>query len=287
MAEKLKERTVRDWGERHSNWGRWGDDDQHGTLNFITRERVLAACAIPQTGRVISCALLFDQLPGSPSHADDAGPGPLRCGTQWDALAHACYDGKMYNNRDIRTVCRSAARANIIDQFSRGVIGRGVLLDLPRYQRLPWLDDRTRIRPDDLDRCAEAFGVTIDPGDIVLVRTGMMTRCKQRESWEAYVSEPAPGLSVHCARWIFEREIAAAATDTWAIEVRPSETPHCSEPLHMISLRNTGLLFGRVFDLDELADACAEDGRYEFLFAATPLPITGAVSSPTNPVAIK
>ena len=276
MAEELNERTVREWGERYSNWARWGDDDQHGTLNFITRERVLAACEIPQTGRVISCAFPFDP-----------GPNPLRCGTQWDALAHVCYDGKMYNNREIRTTCDSATGVDFIDQFSRGVIGRGVLLDFPRYQRRPWLDDRTRIRPTDLDGCAEAFGVTIESGDIVLVRTGMMARCKERASWEPYVAEPAPGLSLHCARWIFEREIAAAATDTWAIEARPSEVPNCSEPLHMVSLRNTGLLLGKVFDLDELADVCAEDGRYEFLFVTAPLPIAGAVGSPINPLAIK
>jgi len=276
MTEELNERTVREWGERYSNWGRWGDDDRHGTLNFITRERVLAACEIPQTGRVISCAFPFDP-----------GPTPLRYGTQWDALAHVCYDGKMYNNREIRTVSGGATGADFVDQFSRGVIGRGVLLDFPRYQRRPWLDDRTRIRPTDLDGCAEAFGVTIESGDIVLVRTGMMARCRERASWEPYVAEPAPGLSLHCARWVFEREIAAAATDTWAIEVRPSEVPGCSEPLHMVSLRNTGLLLGKAFDLDELADACAEDGRYEFLFVTAPLPIAGAVGSPINPLAIK
>jgi kynurenine formamidase len=287
MAEELNDRTVREWGERYSNWGRWGDDDQHGTLNFITRERVLAACAIPQTGRVISCALLLDPLPSGANQGADTDPTPLRCGTQWDALAHVCYDGKMYNDRDIRTVGMGAVRADFIDQFSRGVIGRGVLLDLPRYQRLPWLDDRTRIRPDDLDGTAEAFGVTIQSGDIVLIRTGRMARCKERGSWETYATEPASGLSAHCARWIFEREIAAVATDTWAIEARPSEVPDCSEPLHRISLRNTGLLFGRVFDLDELADACAADGRYEFLFVTAPLPVAGAVGSPINPIAIK
>jgi kynurenine formamidase len=287
MDEELNERTVREWGERYSNWGRWGDDDRHGTLNFITRERLLSACEIPRFGRVISCARLFDRLPDRSDPTDESDPGPLRCGTQWDALTHASYDDQMYNGRDIRTVCSNATGANAIDQFSKGVIGRGVLLDFPRYQRRPWLDERTRIRPADLDGCAEAFGVAIEPGDIVLIRAGMMARCKEQGSWETYATEPTPGLSMHCARWIFEREIAAAATDTCAIEVRPSEVPNCSEPLHMISLRNTGLLLGKIFDLDELADACAEDGRYEFLFVTAPLPIAGAVSSPINPLAIK
>jgi kynurenine formamidase len=320
VAEELNAQTVREWGERYSNWGRWGADDQRGTLNFITRERVLAACTLPRSGHVISCALPFDAngpqtgepgsgrhnpvhtmladsddvlagkqdlLPGGFRYADDAVTMPLQCGTQWDALAHVFYDGKMYNDRDIRLVTNSGARANSIDQVKNGVIGRGVLLDVARYARLPWLDDGTRITPSDLDFCAESFGVTIERGDVVLVRTGMMARCLAQKSWQGYCGGPAPGLSVRCARWIYEREIAALATDTWGVEVRPNETPDCFQPLHMISLRNTGLLLGEIFALDELADACAEDGNYSFLFVGPPLPITGAVGSPVNPLAIK
>ena len=92
---------------------------------------------------------------------------------------------------------------------------------------------------------------------------------------------------MHCARWLYEREIAAIATDTWGVEVIPYETEDCFSPLHMISLRNTGLLFGEIFQLDPLSEACAEDGRYAFLLTAPPLPITGAVGSPINPLAIK
>jgi kynurenine formamidase len=318
MAEVLNAQTVRDWGERYSNWGRWGPDDQRGTLNFITRERVLAACALPRTGQVISCALPFDEngpqtggggrhnpihemladgedvlagrqdkLPGGFRYADDAVTMPLQCGTQWDALSHVFYDGRMYNDRDIGLVTSRGASVNAIDHIKDGVIGRGVLLDMARYTRLPWLDDGTRITPADLDFCAEAFGVTIERGDIVLVRTGMMKRCLEQKSWEGYCGGPAPGLSVRCARWIFEREIAAVATDTWGFEVRPNETADCFQPLHMISLRNTGLLIGEIFALDDLADACAQDGNYAFLFAAPPLPITGAVGSPINPLAIR
>ena len=158
---------------------------------------------------------------------------------------------------------------------------------MPRFAGVSWLEDGTRIRPEDLDGCAEAQGVTVEGGDVVLVRTGMITRCLEQKSWTGYCGGPAPGLSIHCARWIFEREIAAVATDTWGVEVRPNETPDCFQPLHMISLRNTGVTFGEIFHLDGLAEACAEDGRYAFLFTAPPLPITGAVGSPINPLAIK
>jgi kynurenine formamidase len=317
VSALLDAKTVREWGRRYSNWGRWGPDDERGTLNFITPERVRTACAIPRTGRVISCALPFDQhgpqtglagrhnpihtmladggdalagaqafLPGGFNYADDAVSMPLQCGTQWDALSHVFYDGKMYNDRDVSLVTSAGARANSIDRIRDGVVGRGVLLDLPRFRRLPWLEDGTPILPAELDACAEAQGVAVESGDIVLVRTGMMTRCLEQKSWKGYCGGAAPGLSVHCARWLYEREIAAVASDTWGLEVRPNETPDCFQPLHMISLRNTGLLLGEIFSLDALAAACDELRSYDFLFAAPPLPITGADGSPINPLAI-
>ena len=317
MDETLTAETVRSWGRRYSNWGRWGPDDQRGTLNFITPDRVLAACSLPRRGLVISCALPFDQngpqppggarhnpihlmladggdalagaqnFPGGFQYADDAVHMPLQCGTQWDALAHVFYDGKMYNDRDVSLVTSRGARANSIDQIANGVVARGVLLDLPRMLGEPWLENGTRIRPQDLDACAEQQGVTVEAGDVMLVRTGMLQRCLEAGSWEGYCGGPAPGLSVHCAAWLYEREVAAVATDTWGVEVIPNETVDCFQPLHMICLRNTGLLLGEIFQLDTLAEACAEDGRYAFLFTAPPLPISGAVGSPINPLAIK
>jgi kynurenine formamidase len=318
MTAKVTADTVREWGRLYSNWGRWGPDDERGALNHITPERVLAACALPRSGRVVSCALPFDQkgpqsgfagrhnpihvmladggdalagaqdfIPGGFRYADDAVTMPLQCGTQWDALAHVFYDGKMYNDRDIALVTSGGARANGIERVADGVVGRGVLLDLPRLRRVRWLENGTPILPGELDACAEAQGVTVEAGDVVLVRTGMLTRCLSEKSWAGYCGGPAPGLSVHCARWLHAREVAAVATDTWGVEVLPNETPDCFQPLHMISLRNTGVLFGEIFHLDALAEACAEDGNYAFLFAAPPLPITGAVGSPINPLAVK
>jgi len=287
MDEELNAQTVREWGERYSNWGRWGEHDRLGTLNFITRERVLAACAIPKVGRVISCALHVSPMTAGSDADDDTLSMSLPCATQWDSLARVSYDGRMYNDRDVRLAAIGGNPENHFDQTRGGVIARGILLDFPRFTRQPWLENGSRIRPADLDACAEAFGVTIEPGDTVLVRTGMMARCREQQSWVGYFGGPAPGLSTHCARWIYEREIAAIATDTWGIEVRPYETPDCSQPLHLIAMRNTGLLIGEVFDLDVLAEACAEDRRYAFLFTAASLPTTGSASAPINPLAIK
>ncbi|MEZ4334132.1 MAG: cyclase family protein [Myxococcota bacterium] len=318
MSARIDQDTVRAWGRRYSNWGRWGPDDEKGALNFITPQRILAATALPRRGQVISCALPFDEngpqtgaggrhnpihymlahggdalagaqdaFAGGFRFADDAITMPLQCGTQWDSLAHVFYDGKMYNDRDIRLVTSRGAAKNGIEAARDGVVGRGVLLDLPRRLGVDWLEDGHAIKPDELDACAEAEGVAIESGDIVLVRTGQLARCLAAGSWAGYCGGSAPGLSVHCAGWIYEREIAAICTDTWAVEVQPFETVDCVAPLHMISLRNTGVLFGEIFALDALARACAEDRRYAFLFAAPPLPITGAVGSPINPLAIR
>jgi kynurenine formamidase len=255
------------WAERFSNRGRWGSRDERGTLNLITRDRVLAACALPRSGRAISCALRLEG--GAPADAlgphppvspaprpEDPEPGaegaeapPLPGATRWDGRARAAAPG------------------------ADPVVARGVLLDLPRLLRLSWLEDGRPIRPEELDACAERSGVAIEAGDVLLVRTGRLTRALREHTSPGPAAGPAPGLSVHCARWLFEREIAAVASDTACVEVVPSEVPGCPLPLHRISLRGTQLLFGELFQLDALAEACARDGRYAFLFAAPLLPI--------------
>jgi len=294
MREPIDAQTVREWGRLYSNWGRWGDDDELGTLNFITPERVLAAAALPHTGRIVSCALPFDpaEAPAGCHLAvgdDDGAPAPggsVR-GTHWEGLAGVAYDGLFYNDRRESELPASGARPASIDRLADGIAARGVLLDLPRFVGRSWLDDGTRILPPDLDACAESSGVTIEPGDVLLVRTGRLTRCYAQGSWDGYVGGPTPGLSVRCARWLHERQVAAVATDTWCAEVIPVETPGWSLPLHRVAVRDMGLWLGESFHLDRLAEACAEDGHYAFLFVAAPLPAAAAHGSPINPIAIK
>jgi hypothetical protein len=189
MIAPITADTVREWGRRYSNWGRWGPEDQLGALNFITPERILAATALPRKGQVISCGLNFDHkgpqsgaggrhnpihvmlqdggdvlageqdgIPGGFRYADDSVTMPLQCGTQWDALAHVFYDGKMYNDRDIALITSRGAKKNGIEAAKHGVVGRGILLDMPRHRGERWLKDGLAIKPDDLDACAEAQG---------------------------------------------------------------------------------------------------------------------------------
>lgn len=302
---------------RYRNWGRWGKDDQRGTLNFITPEALVHAASMIRSGRVVSCGLPFDadgpQRGGfggrtNPVHSmlqdggdialgaqdhlavlrytDDAVSMPLQCGTQWDALAHIFYRGQMWNGYGLEHVTSRGATVNSIDRIADGVVGRGILLDIPRHRGVGWLEAGQAIGEEELAACAAAQGVEVRSGDVVLVRTGQIAQVRATGTWGEYDSGPAPGLGVSAAHWFVANEIAALATDTWGAEVLPNETPGVFQPLHLILLVNAGMTIGEIFDLEALATACLDEGRYEFFFTAPPLPITGAVGSPINPLAI-
>jgi kynurenine formamidase len=309
--------TVRELAKRFRNWGRWGKDDELGTLNFITPEKIVAAAKTVRRGKVFSLAIPFDSrgpqtgFAGrvNPLHfmiqdggdvasgaqdwvpalrwCDDAVTMPLQCATQWDALAHIYFDGRMYNDRGPEMVNSSGARANSIDKAKDRIVSRGVLLDIPRLRGVDWLKPGEAIYPQDLDGAAARAGVKIASGDIVLIRTGQMAQVRAEGSWGNYSGGPAPGLSLTTAEWLAKNEIAGYATDTWGTEVIPNETPDVFQPLHCVAIVNMGMLVGEIFDLEALAADCAADGAYEFLFVAPPLTITGAVGSPINPQAIK
>ncbi|MPZ24318.1 MAG: cyclase family protein [Dehalococcoidia bacterium] len=312
---------IDEYAQKYRNWGRWGSDDQRGTANYVTAEMILGALQLPKKGRVISLAMPFDAsgpqtgrfgrinpvrqmlatgtdhaegrqlFEGKPfphgfGYADDTLFMPIQCGTQWDGLSHIFHDGKMWNGYEASDVTAAGASRNGIEKLKESLTGRGVLLDVARYKGVDCLDRGYGITIEDLDGTARKQGVEVREGDILLVRTGELGRC-QVEGWDGFAGGDAPGVSFYTAPWIHERKIAALATDTWGVEVRPNELPNSFQPLHIVALVNGGLLLGEMFALDELAEACAEDGTYEFLLVAPPLPLTGAVGSPLNPVAIK
>ena len=308
---------IRETGERCRNWGRWGTDDERGTLNYITPEAIVEAARLVKRGAVFSLAIPFNArgpqinqprrfnpihrmmitgpdcttgaitFPGGVGFSDDMVIMPLQCATQWDALSHCFEDGRMYNGYDANEVSSRGAKRNGIDKIANGVVARGVLLDIPRLKGVKWLEPGSAITAGDLDAALAAHHVTVRSGDALLVRTGHMTLCKDRGGWGTYAGGDAPGLSFHTADWIHRRQIAAVATDTWGMEVRPNEIADSFQPLHQVCIPNMGLTIGEIFFLDDLADDCARDGVYEFFFVAPPLPITGAVGSPINPLAIK
>jgi kynurenine formamidase len=312
----VSEAELRAQCERLRNWGRFGADDEAGTLNHVRPEDIVRAAGLIRTGRVFSLAIPFDTngpqtgrkgrynpihmmiQSGVDAHAgvqdqdglrfaDDAVMTPLQAGTHWDALSHVFYDDTTYNGHDVRLVDSTGAKRLDIAKVAGRMVGRGVLLDLARAEGLEWLEDGHEVGAEALEAAAASQGVTVGRGDFLLLRTGQMARCRAAGSWGHYAGGPAPGLGLDTADWLQAKEVAAIACDTYAVEVRPEATEHIRRPWHWVVIPNMGLTVGEIFFLDALAADCAADGVWDFFFSAAPLPITGAVGSPVNPIAIK
>ena len=315
---KVTKDDIQAAADRLTNWGRWGADDEIGTLNNITPQDIIAAAKLIRKGKVFSLALNFDNKGPqngrwgnrfNPIHtmltsgvdavagkhesiglryADDMVSMPLQCGTQWDALGHIFYGEKMWNGYDARLVDSSGAEKNGIEKTKDKMVGRGVLLDIARFKGVASLEDGYGIGVDELEDCAASQKVEIRKGDFVIVRTGHMERCLASGEWGGYAGGDAPGLRFETADWIRRTDMAAICADTWGCEVRPNESEKpITQPWHWIVIPMIGISMGEIFYLKDLAADCAEDGVYEFFFCAPPLPITKAVGSPINPIAIK
>ncbi|MGA5299911.1 cyclase family protein [Nucisporomicrobium flavum] len=306
--------------KRCSNWGRWGPDDVRGTMNHLTAEKRRQGAALVRRGVSFSLAQSFDMngpqkgwrrrtnpvhtmldtgtdaaagiqgFPHGIGGADDVIAMPLQCSTQWDGLGHIFDHGIAYNGRPAGQVVTSLGDAVTgIETIAEVVAGRGVLLDVGRaLGRDGELPDGFAITEEHLRATVERQGpsAAVGRGDLVLVRTGQLARAR-RDGWGDYAGGPAPGLSFTTAGWLHRTEIAAIATDTWGFEVRPNEFDDAFQPLHQVAIPHIGLFLGEMWDLDALAADCAADGVYDFWLTAAPLPVTGAVGSPVNPIAVK
>jgi kynurenine formamidase len=306
--------------DAYRNWGRWGEDDRLGTANLITDEDRAAAARLVRRGRAFSLSQAFDEngpqngwrrrtnpvhtmldtgldaefgdqgFPHGIGGADDVVAMPLQASTQWDGLGHIFDRGKAWNGRSAgRTVTSEGDQVTGIEHMAAALTGRGVLLDVGRHLEASGeLPDGYGITAEDLDATIAAQGPTsgVRRGDLLLVRTGRLTRAR-REGWQAYAGGPSAGLSFTTAGWLHEHDVAAVATDTWGFEVRPNEFDVAFQPLHQIAIPNMGLTIGELWDLDELAADCAADGVWEFLLVAAPIPFTRAVGAPVNPIALK
>jgi len=317
-ADSDGERRLREAMARLSNRGRWGPDDEIGTLNFVTPDVVVAATRLVRRGAVFSLALPFDgsgpqrgnlrrfnpmtfllrdgddvwsrDLAGRPrghGAADDVLLLATQGGTHWDALAHTFVDATMWNGYDCRLVSSLGAERNDITGYRDRIVTRAVLLDLARDAGLDWLPDGHPVTAADLDRAVGRQGVEVRRGDVVLLRFGQVAACRSRGEWGDYAGGDAPGLAFDSLDWIARHEVAGVAADTWGVEVRPNEIRYVNQPWHRVALPHLGLLVGEMFDLEELAADCARDGSFEMLFSACPLPVTGSVGGPINPIAVK
>jgi kynurenine formamidase len=306
-----------------NNWGVWGKDDQRGAANFITPERVLAAARQIKIGKLFSLAIPIDMngpvFPGrlTPHHtmvvsgadyevggeglsfgqyrfADDYIYMPLQGSTQWDALSHGWYGDTLYNGVPQSAIRGAPAAGGAtrlgIENVRDGLVGRGVLIDVLAYKGGK-MKRGYSIRRADLEGALEQQETQVRPGDIVLVRTGVVphfytlkTPAERVEFWD----KPQAGIASDVVPWLKENLITAMATDNIAFERMPNEDdPEHMAPLHGNLLRDMGVYIGEIWWLEELAEDCAQDKRYEFFLAAQPLNIPGAVGSPLNPIAIK
>jgi kynurenine formamidase len=306
--------------KRCSNWGRWGADDVRGTMNFLTPTERKAAAGLIRRGVSFSLAQSFDMdgpqkgwrrrtnpvhtmldtgtdaaagiqgFPHGLGGADDVIAMPLQCSTQWDGLGHIFDHGHAWNGRlAAETVTSLGDGFTGIETVADVIAGRGVLLDVGRaFGTGGELPDAFAITEQHLADTIARQGESsrVGRGDIVVIRTGQLTRAR-RDGWGDYAGGPAPGLSFTTADWLFRTEIAAVATDTWGFEVRPNEFDDAFQPLHQVAIPHIGLFLGEMWDPDALAADCAADGVYDFWLTAAPLPITGAVGSPINPIAVK
>jgi kynurenine formamidase len=218
--------------------------------------------------------------------SDDIVVMGLQASTHWDGLAHVSYGGVLWNGVPASTVTAEAGSRELGIHRVRSLTSRGVLLDVARARVVERLDPGQPVTADDLDAAADLSGVSLAPGDVVLVRTGQARLYRDRKRME-YATGDQPGLNVSCPAWFRAHDVAAVATDTLTLEVYPCEDADVQFPVHMLDLVDLGLTQGQNFDLEDLAADCAADGRYAFLLEASPIPFTGGVGAPVNPVAIK
>ena len=315
--------------ERVTNWGRWGPDDRIGTLNLIDAAARLRGVASVVDGEAFPLGIPMSESEGiqmgfiegrvNPTHtmvavdhpqsdepgwvafSEDVVTFAMQCATHWDGLAHTSYgagpDGRvLYNGYPASSVTEDGASILGIQQV-RSLVSRGLLLDVARARGLELLEPGYAITPDDLDAACALGRVEVEPGDVVLVRTGQAAHLalagRPGIGGAAPVRDllaytwPTPGLTVATAAWFHERDVAAVAIDTLILEVYPCESEDLFLPVHVLHLVEMGMTQGQNWFLDPLADACAADGRYSFLLDATPLPFTGALGSPVNPVALR
>lgn len=300
-----------DLAARVSNRGRWGPDDQRGTLNLIDAAAVRRGAAAVRQGRPLSLAIPFDAdgpqtggIPGRDNPAlemiavniaytgdadgfctsDDRFSMGVQAATHWDALSHVGYSHELYNGTPDTVVSAAGAARLGIDAFG-AVATRGVLLDIARLHGVDHFDDNHPITGDELDQAASAAGITVESGDIVLVRTGHMhfLRAGEKDRYRVI----SPGLSTRSIEWFHDHQVAGVATDTLVLECFPCEDPAVLLPVHMIQLRDMGLAQGQMWHLDDLAADCAADGQATFLLTATPIPLTGASGGVVAPTAVK
>jgi kynurenine formamidase len=299
--------------EAVKNWGRWGPDDTLGTLNYIQPRHTVAAVKLVRSGRRVSMAIPinYEAGPDNPNPAvrlmvqghdvDPGGPGPRYaldylgiashgdCHTHVDALCHVSYDGYTYNGRLAREIVDSRGpHEQDITDYATGLVGRGVLLDIPRFRGVDWLEPGDAVSREELEACERAEGVRLGEGDVLVFRTGHHRRRLTLGAWTndyPPIGEGKAGLHVDTIPWMHERRISAFLPDGDG-ETIPGTVEGLRDPIHPLQIVAMGMLAADSLQLEELAAACEQEARHEFLVVGLPLRLPGGTGSPWNPIAI-
>ena len=302
-----------------SNWGKWGEDDEVGSLNYLGTEQVLAAAGLIRSGKVFTLQRLIGDpkgdpvwpgrtpaertqildesswdgddapaFPGGLHYADDKINAFLQGSTQYDALGHVWYGGQIWNGYDARTTIGGLQKASIQPIAERGVVGRAVLLDMARFRGKDTLETAETYTHEDLLACAEKQGVELRKRDIIIIRTNYISLFfKLGDKFYEGFCEPGLVYSPELVQWFADMEIPNLVTDTIANEVTMDPNNGVALVLHSALMRNLGVTLTEIADLEKLAADCADDGRYAFLYVAAPLKVAKAAGTPVNPVVIK
>jgi kynurenine formamidase len=306
-AGQLDLEEFRELFEQVSTWGRGGRKQGRGGLDQLTPARVAAATKEVTTGRRVSMGLPLDfsaapDNPSPPVHhmtglADvPVGSGSLRFGTDYigmnvhgdahthvDALCHVAYDGLLYGGVPTETLTSAGAGALAIDLAGAGLVGRGVLLDIPRARGAPWLEPGDHVTEEDLHRAAEAEDVRVGPGDILCVRVGHRRRRNERGAWD--VVNRRAGLHPTAMRFLAERQVAVLGSDG-NNDTAPSAVADVPYPVHVLAVNAMGLHLVDYLHLEELTRLCQELRRWSFFCLIAPLRLVGGTGSPVNPIAV-
>lgn len=300
-------------------WGRWGDADEIGALNYLDADQVCSARDLVRRGAVFTLATeaatsagdavfpgrwaprrysvvdyssfasgTWSRMPGGLAYADDYVTGFAQLGTHCDALGHMWCGSQIWNGYHASTTTGLMRKAGIVPIARHGIVGRALVVDIARHLGVEHLERAQEITLEDVLAAIDAQGCRLQPRTILLLRTGWLGHVLAHpEVIDAGYWEPGLSYSEELAWWFHDNQIPCLSTDTLANECTFQPSTGIQLPLHAALMSRLGVAFVEVADLEALAADCADDGRYELMYAASPVPIQGGTGGSLNPIAIK
>jgi kynurenine formamidase len=281
-----------------SNWGRWGKDDQLGTVNLVTPAKTRQAAALVKDGVSISLShnpIEESDLPDNPYRTFQLVMAPPRFTSDTlafayhgyvtshiDALCHFEYNGSLYNGVPVSSNTAKGCGKLGVEALKNGVITRGVLIDIPRLRGLPYLEPGDAVYTQDVEAWERKAGVKVSLGDALILYTGRWARRAKLGPW--HLPGPVAGFHISVGPWLRQRDVAVIGSDA-ATDVTPARFDGLFEPLHHLLIAGLGMPILDALDLEALAQTAAKLNRWEFMLSVAPIPVTGGTGGPINVLA--